>query len=90
MMSLILAPKPIKGIEEKPLKSRDRKSGQKYSKNHKNDQHCSTIYEMIYPKSTAILMQVKSLQGVEIATTSSHSMEDWRDLSLSLLSSLTP
>jgi hypothetical protein len=34
--------------------------------------------------------RIKCLQGVEIATTSSHSLEDWRDLSLYLLSSLTP
>jgi hypothetical protein len=32
------------------------------------------------------LMQIKSLQGVETITTSSNSLEDWRDLSLSLLS----
>jgi hypothetical protein len=31
--------------------------------------------------------RIKHLQGVEIATTSSHSLEDWRDLSLSLISS---
>jgi hypothetical protein len=29
-MRLVLAPKPTEGIEEKLLKSRDRKSGQKY------------------------------------------------------------
>jgi hypothetical protein len=34
--------------------------------------------------------RIKCLQGMETATTSSHSLEDWRDLSLSLLSSLTP
>jgi hypothetical protein len=41
-------------------------------------------------QSTAILMQIKSLQGGKTATTSSHSLEDWRDLSLSLIFSLTP
>jgi hypothetical protein len=35
-------------------------------------------------------MQIKSLQGVETAITSFHSLEDWRDLSLSLLISLIP
>jgi hypothetical protein len=35
-------------------------------------------------------MQIKGLQGVKTITTSSHSLEDWRDLSLSLLTSLTP
>jgi hypothetical protein len=32
----------------------------------------------------------QELQGAETTTTSSHSLDDWRDLSLSLLSSLTP
>jgi hypothetical protein len=35
-------------------------------------------------------MRLESLQGVKTVTTSSHSLKDWRDLSLSLLSSLTP
>jgi hypothetical protein len=35
-------------------------------------------------------MQIKILHGVETATTSSHYLKDWRNLSLSLLSSLTP
>jgi hypothetical protein len=43
VMRLVLACKPMEGIEEKLLKSRNRKSGQKYSKNHKNEKHCSTI-----------------------------------------------
>jgi hypothetical protein len=34
--------------------------------------------------------RIKRLQGVKTTTTSSHSLEDWRDLSISLLSSLTP
>jgi hypothetical protein len=37
-----------------------------------------------------VLKQIKSLQVVETTQKSSHSLEDWRDLSLSLLSSLTP
>jgi hypothetical protein len=43
MMRLILAPKPMEGIEEKLLKSQDRKLGQKYSENHENGKHYSTI-----------------------------------------------
>jgi hypothetical protein len=34
--------------------------------------------------------RIKHLQGGEITTTSSHSLEDWRDLLHFLLSSLTP
>jgi hypothetical protein len=34
--------------------------------------------------------RIKCLQGVETVTTSSHFLEDWRDLSLSLLFSLRP
>jgi hypothetical protein len=45
---------------------------------------------MILSKPIDVLMKIKSLQGVETATISSHTLEDWRDLSLSLLSSLTP
>jgi hypothetical protein len=41
---------------------------------------------MIQRKKTALLMQIKSLQGVKTTQTSSHSLEDWGDLSL--LSSL--
>jgi hypothetical protein len=43
MMRLILASKPMDEIEEKLLKSRDRKLGQKYLKNHEKEKHCSTI-----------------------------------------------
>jgi hypothetical protein len=38
-------------------------------------------------KHSYILMRIKNLQGVKTITTSSHSLKDWRDLSLSLLSS---
>jgi hypothetical protein len=41
---------------------------------------------MIQPRRTAILMQIKGLHGVQTTQTSSHSLEDWGDLSL--LSSL--
>jgi hypothetical protein len=37
---------------------------------------------MIQSKSIAIMIQIKSLQGVETTQTSSHSLEDWADLSL--------
>jgi hypothetical protein len=42
----------------------------------KNEKHSSSTREMIQPKRTAILMQIKGLQGVEITQTSSHSLED--------------
>jgi hypothetical protein len=45
---------------------------------------------MILLKHTDVLIQIKGLQGVKTTTTSFHSLEDWRDLLLSLLSSLTP
>jgi hypothetical protein len=37
---------------------------------------------MIQPKKTAILMQIKSLQGVETTQSSSHSLEDHGELLL--------
>jgi hypothetical protein len=42
--------------------------------------------EVIQSKPTNVLVQMKSLEGVETTQTSSHSLEDWGDLSL--LSSL--
>jgi hypothetical protein len=42
---------------------------------------------MILLKHMDVLMQIKSLQGAEIAITSSHYLEDWSDLLLYLLSS---
>jgi hypothetical protein len=62
------------------------KIGPKYLKNLKNEKYCSSTKEMIPPKRTAVFMQIKGLQGVETTQKSSHSLEDWRDLSL--LSSL--
>jgi hypothetical protein len=41
MMRLILAPKSMKGIEEK-LKPQDQKSAQKISKNHENEKWCNS------------------------------------------------
>jgi hypothetical protein len=56
----------------------------------KKEKHDSTRKVMIHSKSIAILIQIKSLQDVKTGTTSSHSLEDWRDLSHPLLTSLTP
>jgi hypothetical protein len=42
MMRLILTPKPMEEIDEKLLKSRDQKSGQNTSENHKNEKYYST------------------------------------------------
>jgi hypothetical protein len=78
----------MEGIEEKLLKSRDRKSGQNISENHEKEKHCSTRKEMIQFKSTTTLMRIKSLQGVETTQTSSHSLENLGRSLTSLLSSL--
>jgi hypothetical protein len=56
------------------------------SENLKNEKYSSSTRKMIQPKRTAILMQIKGFQGVEITQISSHSLEDWREISL--LSSL--
>jgi hypothetical protein len=48
----------------------------------KNEKHCSSTWEMNQHKNIAMLMQIKSLQGVEITQTSSRSLGVWRDLSL--------
>jgi hypothetical protein len=61
--------KPIEGIDEKLLKSQDKKSGQNTFQNHENKKHCSTRYEMILLKHMNVLMQIKSLQGEEAITT---------------------
>jgi hypothetical protein len=82
MMRLILAPKSMEGIEEKLLKSWDRKIGPKISKNCKNEKRCSSLGDMIQSKSMPILKQIKCLQGVETTQTFSHSLEDCGDLSL--------
>jgi hypothetical protein len=42
MMRIILAPKPMEGIKEKLLKSRDRKSGKNATENHENGKHYSS------------------------------------------------
>jgi hypothetical protein len=51
-----------------------------------NMKNISAHREVIQSKPINVLMQIKSLHGVETATISSHSLEDWRDLSLSLIS----
>jgi hypothetical protein len=67
MLRLILAPKSTEGIDEQLLKNG--------SENHENRKHCSSRLEMIQPKKTAILMQIKSLQGVESTQSPSCSLE---------------
>jgi hypothetical protein len=42
MMRLVLAPKPMKGIDQKLLKLQDRQSGQNTSENHENEKHYNT------------------------------------------------
>jgi hypothetical protein len=74
---------------EKLLKIRGWKIGWKYSKNHKKEKWSIQLGDKIHALTSAILREIKRLHGVETITTSSHSLEDWRDLSLSLLSSHT-
>jgi hypothetical protein len=52
------------------------------SENLKNEKHSSSTREMIQPKRTALLMQMKGLHGVKTNQTSSHFLKDWGDLSL--------
>jgi hypothetical protein len=49
-------------------------------KNQVNEKDFSTKKDVIQPKHMNVLMQIKSLQGVEITQTSFHSLEDWGDL----------
>jgi hypothetical protein len=86
MMRLVLAPKFTEGIEENSSNHKVKNWAKNTSKNLRNEKHYSSTKKMIQPKRTAILMQIKGLQGVETTQTSSHSLEDWEDLSL--LSSL--
>jgi hypothetical protein len=60
--------------------------GQNTSEKLENEKHSSSTREMNQLKKTAILMQIKTLQGVETTQTYSNYLEDWGDLSL--LSSL--
>jgi hypothetical protein len=89
MMRLILAPKFIEQINEKLSKFADEKTGENTLKITKR----KMIHITWRPDSRtkiSYIDRIKCLQGMETTTTSSHSLEDWRDLSLSLLSSLTP
>jgi hypothetical protein len=89
-MRLILAPNPPEGIKEKtPLKSRMKNWGKILWKSQKRKMIHTTWRQDSHTKISYI-ERIKCLQGVKTDTTSSHSLEDWRDLSLSLLSSLTP
>jgi hypothetical protein len=87
MMRLIVATKPMEGIKGK-IQTHGRKIGQKYFKNHEIEKQFIQLGDGIDAQRSAILIE-SNVQGVKNTTTSSHSLEDWRDLSLSLLSSLT-
>jgi hypothetical protein len=67
----------MEGIEEKLLKTQEHKIGQKYSKNQRKIKTFCTLGDEIQSQRSAILMEIKHLQGVEIARTSSHSLKDW-------------
>jgi hypothetical protein len=60
-MRLVLTAKSTKGIEEKLLKSRSKKTKKNIQKNLKNEEHCISTKKMIQPKKTTILMQIKGL-----------------------------
>jgi hypothetical protein len=75
MLRLILATFSMEEIEEKLLRSQNQKSDQNTSENQEKEKHDSARYEMIQSKSTTILMQIKSLQGVETIQTSSHTLK---------------
>jgi hypothetical protein len=60
-MRLVLAPKPVEGIDKKLLKSQDQKLGQKYLKNHKNKKTLQPKIGDDSTKNIATLMQIKSL-----------------------------
>jgi hypothetical protein len=51
-----------------------------------NSQKRKMIHRRDSCTKISYIERIKCLQGVETATTSTHSLEDWRDLSLSLLS----
>jgi hypothetical protein len=86
MMRHVLAPEPRKKLKKNSSNHEVKSRVKNTSKNHKNGKYCSSRYEMIQPKKATILMQIKSLQGVETIQISSHSLKDWGDLSF--LSSL--
>jgi hypothetical protein len=89
MLRLILATIPMEEIEER-LQIARTKIGQKIPPKIKKIKNISAQREGIQYKPTDVLMQIKSLHGMVTATMSSHSLEDWGDLSLSLISSVTP
>jgi hypothetical protein len=49
----------------------------------------NTTWRLDSSTKISYIERIKHLQGVETATISSHSLEDWRDLSLSHLLSYT-
>jgi hypothetical protein len=89
MIRLLLAPKSIEGIKENSSKLTDEKSSENTLKNRKRKM-IHTTWKRDSRTKISYIERIKHLQGVETTTISSHSLEDWRDLSFSLLSSLTP
>jgi hypothetical protein len=81
MMRLILAPKSMEGIKDSKLT--DEKSGKNTLKMIK-EKMTHTTWRRDSRAKISYIERIKHLQGVEIATTFSHSLEDWRDLSLAL------
>jgi hypothetical protein len=82
MTRLVLAPKFTEGIEEKLLKSRSEKSGQKYLQ---KSQKWKTLQLKIGDDSIqndSYIDVNQEFTRCETTRTSSHSLEDWRDLSL--------
>jgi hypothetical protein len=81
-MRLVLAPKILDDFSNHEVQNWAKNT----SKKLENEKRFSSPKEMYQPIKTAILMQIKSLQGVEIIQKSSRSLENWGDLLL--LSSL--
>jgi hypothetical protein len=76
-------------LKKNSSRSVDEKLGKNTSKTQKRKMIHTTLRQDSRTKIGYIEI-IKCLQGMETGTTPSHYLEDWRDLSLSLLSSLTP
>jgi hypothetical protein len=55
----------MEGIEENFLKSQEHKIGRKYSENHRKRKMGCTLGDEIQSQRSAILINIKRLQGVE-------------------------
>jgi hypothetical protein len=86
-MRLIPIPKSMEVIKEKLFNSWSKNLGQKYLQKSWMKNITAQDSRWFNPKKIAILMQIKSLQGMKTTQISSYSLEDWRDLT-SLISSL--